>query len=56
MEIGTNKCKKNGRVGYTLTCGIQSKYKDKKVKSASMTVYTDKSPKEVIEKIKGLLL
>jgi len=56
MEIGANKGKKAGKVGYTLTCGLQSKYQGEiKIKSASTTVFTELTPKEVINKIKKVL-
>lgn len=53
MEIGTNRGKKIGTVGLTLTCHLQSKYnKDGKVKSASTTIHSKMSPKKVIELFK----
>ncbi|MFA5406713.1 MAG: hypothetical protein WC307_05140 [Candidatus Nanoarchaeia archaeon] len=53
MEIGTNKGKKIGKPGLTLTCVMQSKYnKDKRIKSASTTLHTGMSPRQVIEMFK----
>jgi len=46
-----------GEHGLTVLCFLQTKYQDKEkpVKSASCTIHTSKSPKQIIEMIKKAL-
>jgi hypothetical protein len=56
MKIQSKEGRNKGEYGYTLTCYLQSKYNGEGIKSASITIHSDKTPKEIIEEIKNEIL
>ena len=56
MKIQSKTGRSKGEYGYTLTCFLQSKYNSEGIKSASITIHSDKTPKQIMEMIKNEIL